>query len=400
MIDSRRLILFFGMGCLALAASLQAASSTLGDFFAATADVLPDKLSLSLRQEFRYNDNVFEAISSRERGGWISETGATVDWYRSIGMGSYGLLGDFSYEHYHKFSNELSNLNYSLAPHLVLSGDAGIRNLMLSFQSKSEMTPIDSSETTDARSFTNAVQAAWEVLGNDKFGLLLTSDWKYVYYSQNAFKDHSNHRYGVSVAPYYKLSPKTDLGLRLGYTWVRFRNDRAHDDSEEAYLNAFVNYRVSQKFSLLAAAGAKRKDYDGTSAGSAGDEDVTLNYDLRLRYLPLSNVSIDLSLRHQTEDSFSSGARGMSENNSSDLILTWLINPKTTLTQRLGCAIEDEKTSALDTLEYDYDILLSYQLRPNITLYTGYGYSITHFTYDHNLDYDAHEVRLGMTWNF
>ncbi|NLF93078.1 MAG: hypothetical protein GX564_04235 [Oligosphaeraceae bacterium] len=385
---------------IAAAVSVQGASSTLGDFFAATAEVLPNKLALSLRQEFRYNDNVFEAISSRERGGWISETGATVDWYRSIGLGSYGLVGDLSYEHYHQFSNELSTVNYSLSPHLVLAGDAGLRNVMLSFHSTSEMTPIDNSETTDARTFTNGVKAGWEVLGNDKFGLLLAGDWRYVYYSQDDFEDHSNHRYDLSIAPYYKLSPKTNLGLRLGYAWVRYRNNLQHDDSEDAYLNAFINYRLSQKFSLMAAAGATRKEYDGVSSGSTGDEDLTMNYDLSLRYLPLANIALDLLLRHQAEDSFSNGARGMSENNSSNLAVTWLINPKTTLSQRLGCSFDDEKTTDLDTLEYDYDILLSYQWRKSIAVYTGYNYSITHFKYEHDLDYDAHEVRLGMTWNF
>jgi len=80
--------------------------------------------------------------------------------------------------------------------------------------------------------------------------------------------------------------------------------------------------------------------------------------------------------------------------------VTWLINPKTTLTQRLGIAMDDEKTTTLDTLEYNYDFLLSYQWRKSISLYTGYNYSITHFTYDNDQNYDTHEVRLGMTWNF
>lgn len=400
MVINRRIFLLVGLSFAAITCSLQAASSTVGDFFAATAEVLPNKLSLSLRQEFRYNDNVYDAISSRERGDWISETGAAVDWYRSVGIGSYGLIGDFSYDHYHKFDSDLSTLEYNIAPHLVLEGDVGLRNIMLSFRSKSETSPIASSETTKARTFTNGIQAGWEVLGNDKVGLLLSGDWEYVYYSQNDFKDHSNQKYGMSVSPYYKLSPKTNLGLRLGYTWTRFKNNRLHDDSEEAYLNAFINYRLSQKFSVMAAIGGSRTEYDGESAGTTGDEDITLNYDLTLRYLPLANVAIDLSLHHQPEDSFSDGARGMAETNSSDLAISWLVNPKTTLVQRFGCEMTDEKTSALDTLEYNYDVLLSYQWRKSISLYTGYNYSITHFTYDNDQNYDAHEVRLGMTWNF
>ena len=388
------------MTLIGLSLQTRGASDALGNFLEATADVIPNKLAFSVSQEVTYDDNVSRAVKGEEQHSWIFSTGLTADWYRTRGGLNYGLQGEISYDHYHPDDYDLSQFNYFLTPHVTGSIGVGLGDLYLTFISTSDLTPLNNADQRYARHYTNGVQAVWNVIDHQRWGLALTGDWMYQYYPESDFKDNTNQKYGLSIAPFYKLSGKTKLGLRLGYEKTNYQNSKRHDDSDSVFLNAFVDYRMTQKFSVYAEAGAEKKSYSGETKGTNGEGEFSPNATISLRYRPVSNFSLALSLYHALENSFAEDQRGTMRETTSTLTAAWTVNPKFLVTQALKHSIQDEKESVLDTVEYEYSLRADYFLRHNLNVYGEYSYDIVHFSYDHDLDYAVNQFVLGLSWSF
>lgn len=381
-------------------AQTRAASNALGNFMEASAAIFPNELAVSVSQEVSYDDNVYRATKGDERGRWIFSTGLTAKWFRTSTYLTYGLEGEITYDHYHKKAHELSEFVYSLSPILMGNLGVGTGDLYLNFYSTCDFDRLSNVDQRYARSYTNGVQAVWNLIDHERWGLAITGDWAYEYYPDKEFKNNTNHAYGVSIAPFYQLTGKTRLGLRLGYDETKYKNNERHDDSDSVFLNAFVDYRMTEKFSIYAEAGVEKKSYKGETKGTKGDDDFSPNGRLTLRYAPVSNVALSLNLEHSLADSYAEDERGMMKETSSNLTAAWTVNPKFLIMQSLKYTLQDEKESALDTVQYAYELRAEYTLRERLTLYGEYSYDIVHYSYDHDLDYDINNFMLGVSWSF
>ncbi len=387
-----------GIFCLFASGTLFAASSTLSDYFYETGKILPNTLKIGISEIVTYNDNINKGTRSSSQSAWEFNTDVNIDLYRTLGNVTYGLQGSVGWNHYHNSPRE-SAPDIDLSPYFEFGQDLG--NLMLSGGITYKDETMSNSDRRFAKYYDAVIRAAYDLNSHERYGAIISGDYNYQYYTDKEFDGKDNAKYGLSLAPYYVLSPKTKVGVRFGYQRTDYRNDRDHDDLEELYLNLFVNYRVSLKVNMTAEAGATRSSYvGGPSAGTTGDDDINPNYRLGLTYNMLSNVTFTLSLSHNPENSLEQDSRGLTVSNESRLGMTWIINPKLRLSQSLAATLKDEKNSTWDSRQYEYDVRLDYALRERLNLHAGYTYSTTHFKYEDDSNFKSNEVSLGVSWQF
>ena len=72
------------------------AQSFLSEYFETAAAAIPNKLSLSLFEEVRYNDNIHNRATNQV-GSFINECGLSLEWYKNYENGKYfydtGMMG-------------------------------------------------------------------------------------------------------------------------------------------------------------------------------------------------------------------------------------------------------------------------------------------------------------------
>ncbi|HOG49758.1 MAG TPA: hypothetical protein PKY10_04155, partial [Lentisphaeria bacterium] len=212
-------------------AKTHAASTALSNFMEATVGIFPNELTGSIREEVIYDDNIYRAPKGDERGGWILSTGLTAKWFRTTNRLTYGLEGEIIYDYYLKEGDELSQFVYSLSPVLVGNIGLGTGDLYVNAYSKGEYERLNNVDQRYARSYTNGVQAVWNLLGHERWGLAITGDWAYKYYPDKEFENNTKQTYGASIVPFCQVTGKTRLGLRLGYDKTKYKNNERHDDS-------------------------------------------------------------------------------------------------------------------------------------------------------------------------
>jgi len=377
---------------------LFAASSTLQDYFFESAKILPDNFAIGLSETVKFNDNINKGTRSKSHSAWEFNSDVNIDVYKTLSNMTYGIGGSLGWNHYHN-GNRSAEPDIDLSPYFNF--DQALGNLMLGGGVTYKDESLSSSDRRYAKYFDTFLQAAYDLNAHERYGMLISGDYNYRYYKGSEFHDKNYAKYGLSLAPYYVLSPKTKAGLRLGYEQTDYRNRRLHDDLEEIYLNLFVNYQVSLKLNMTAEAGGTRSRYkSGSSRGSNGDDKISANYRLGMNYNLLSNLIFHLSLLHKPEDSFELEARGLSQTNESYLGMTWIMNPKLRLHQQLGFIFKDERNSSWDHKQFEYDLNLSYALRERLHLNAGYTYTTTHFKYEDDSNYKSNEVSLGVSWQF
>lgn len=377
---------------------LSGASSTLHDYFYETGKILPNTLAISISETVTFNDNYNKGTREDSHSAWEFKTDVNIDFYRTLGNTTYGLQGSVGWNHYHNSPRE-AEPNVDLSPYFEFAQDKG--NLMLSGGVTYKDETLSNSDRRFAKYYDAVIRAAYDLNSHERYGAVISGDYAYQYYTESKFSRKDNAKYGISLAPYYVLSPKSKVGLRFGYQRTDYRSNREHDDLDELFLNLFVNYQVSLKVNLTAEAGATRTSYDGRiSANSAGDDDINANYRVGLIYNMLSNLAFSLHLSHNPKDSFELDSRGLSVENESRLGMVWTINPKLKLVQSLAATIKDEKNSTWDSRQYEYAARLNYALRERLNLYTGYTYTTTHFKYEEDSNFKSNEVSLGVSWQF
>lgn len=386
------------MICLFFAGSLFAASSTLNEYFYETGKVIPNKLTISISETVTFDDNYNEGTRANAHSAWEFNTDVNIDLHRALTSAIYGLRGAVGWDHYHNSTRE-AEPDIDLSPYVVFTQEQG--NLMLSGGVTYRDETVSNSDRRYAKYYDAVIRAAYDLNSYERYGILISGDCNYQYFTESEFDNKDNAKYGASLAPYYVVSPKTKVGLRLGYQRTDYRNNIEHDDLDEWYMNLFVNYRVSLKINMTAEAGVTRTSYvGGSSVGTKGDGEINPNYLLGLIYNMYSNLDFMLYLSHNPEDSFERNARGMTMENESRLIMAWTVSPKLKLSQSVAATLTDEKNSAWDSSKYEYDVRLSYALRDRLNLHTGYTYTTTHFKYKDENNFKSNEITLGISWQF
>lgn len=378
-----------------------AGSSTLSDYFEMTSGLIPNKLSLSIYEEIVYNDNIHDATKGNERDSLIFKTGIGANINRTVSGLTYGLKGNLSYDYYTKDSGDMNAFDWDISP--VLLGNFGLlnmQNLMVIFTSSSSLEPLDTGDTRFARHYENGLHAVYDYSKHEKWGFILTGDYVYDLYTQDEFESYTNHEYGFSLVPYYKLTEKVKTGVRLGYSETKYKNDDTNDDSYTVTINGFVDYRMSQLFSVNLEAGVQKRCYEGESEGSNKDRDFMPDYSITLRYLPFSNLAFDLKSSLSTGDSLTTERGGLALENDTSLTMRWDATSKISITQTVGLNIQDEKNNDADTKEFYYDLLADYAFSKAMSVYAGYKYNNIQFDYRTGDDYYVNECRLGFRWSF
>ena len=387
-----------GIICLFSTGSLFATSSTLNDYFYATGKILPNELKISISETVTFNDNYNERSRTDAHSAWEFNTDVNIDLYRALTNVTYGLQGSIGWNHYHNSPRE-AEPDIDLSPYVVFTQEQG--NLMLSGGIAYRDETVSNSDRRFAKYYDAVIRAAYDLNSHERYGAIISGDYNYQYYTESEFDNKDNAKYGISLAPYFIVSPKTKVGVRFGYQRTDYRSNREHDDLEELYMNLFVNYRVTLKVSMTAEAGATRTSYiGGSSADTKGNDEINPNYRLGLVYNMRSNLDLTLYLSHNPKDSFELNTRGMTIENESRLGMTWTISPKLKLSQSVAATLRDEKNSTWDSRQYEYDVRLGYTLREHLNLYTGYTYTTTHFKYEDDSNFKSNEITLGVSWQF
>ncbi|MBQ6474197.1 MAG: hypothetical protein IJJ33_19580 [Victivallales bacterium] len=379
------------------------ATADLADYFDTAANVLPNKLSISAFEEVRYEDNIHNR-SRNERGSLILKTGLGADIYGDKGDYRYGLAGNMSYDYYDHDSHDMNEFEWNLAPYI--SGNfnvLGDDTLTINLKSRNKRERYDTSDTRYVRRSVNGGDLVYDMVANEKVGVLFGAEYLYTHYSQKKFKARTHSDYGFSVSPYYRLDEKTKVGLHIAYDKRDYKNDNYDDDNYTWIVNGFVNYIYSGQLNATVEAGVMKKNYDGLSGGGTDDNgraydnknnDWIPNYKLTVNYKANSQFAFRVVSSYGAEDTGS--GRGLRTAYRNTFSASWTPSRKLDVTQSVSCLIHDEKNYNTDTTEYIYNLKASYKLNDRVSLYGGYRYDKVHYDQNHDSDYADNEVYVGV----
>jgi len=394
---SKKILAFAGIAAVAASVTASAASVALGEYFQSVVGLVPNKLEISAYEQVRYNDNINNA-SSDETDSVVFKTGINLDIYRMRGDMRYGVNGDFGYEYYTHEQHDHNQFTWNISP-FIMGNIADIQNLKISFNSKAKIEPVSRFDTRRARSYDNGVSLVYDYTRHERYGFALTGDYDYLYYPQKEFRGYTKQSYGVSLAPYYKLSDKIRLGVRSSYVRTDYAHDELHDDSDELTINGFVDYHMNQFVSAYAEAGTSQRFYEGDSKNSNGDREWMPDFLVGLKYQPTKHWTYNLSTSLAPKDT-NSVARGDSMNWATIFTVAWKPVTKFALTNEVGISVEDEKNSEFDTREVFYSARADYAFSNKLSVYTQYKYNNIQFPYESSRDYAINEVIAGVRYKF
>lgn len=382
---------------------------TMTDSFDAAQKVLPDRLSLSLTEELRYNSNLYYAEAG-ERDSFVLSSKLGLDISKTTSLYSYSISGfSLGYDYYFNDyrSETISAPTFSIEPEfLAMQLGSDKLTLMLRGKAAYAREKINNADLRYADHYTYGAGTVLDYKPNANYGVALSGDWQGEAYTKSEFKARDNNEFTVAAAPYWNVSPKTKLGLQLGRTWTIYDDNTQYDDSITNFANVFVNYRLAAKLHLTASVGGEWVEYEGDSDGSTGSEEWLWNYSLALNYTPVANWTFNWFVNGTHDDSYAydtvtdRGARGMTMSTKLGMNAIWQVNRKLSVVQSASATINDEYNSNSDNTEYDYDITLNYALRDNVKLYLGYNYNYVTYKYNYgiNRDFDCHEAKIGVTF--
>ncbi len=374
------------------------ASADLVDYLEDAAIILPNKTDLAVFQEFRYDDNISNARKGKERGSFISKTGASVDVYRERDDFRWGVKGNASFDYYDHRAHDYNEFEWNITPYIKGSFRVfGDDTLSISLNSRNKRERYDTADTTYVRHMTNTASATYDMVVNSKWGIVFDANYKQDYYSQREFRNRSKQAYSFGVAPYVKVSDKTKVGVHGEYSETHYRNKDYANDSKTAAIGAFVNYRLTSKISMVAEVGGKKKDYEGL-ANRRGfnnkDEDFMPYYRMGVNYYMSNQFAVRLASKYGTEDT--GAGRGLRDRWANTLALKWTPRDDFKVIQTLSYMLNDEKNYNCDSEEYKYTIEATYNINKHLSVYAGYEYDLVEYRYDGGKDFDDNLVYLGL----
>lgn len=387
------------------------ASETLYDYFKtsveASAGFLPNKLSLSIYEEVKFEDNQDNSPRRDREENLAVKTGVNASLTRTKGWVTYGADADASYEFWRKDADDKNAFDWSISPMLMLSVDSensNLQNLKISFSSKSKYEKLSKTDRREARHIDNKLGIAYDFMAKGRFGNVITFDYEYDYYTKNKYKSRSFQMWEIGMAPYYKFSAKVKGGLRLAYREKDYRdnkNDRYNDDSSKKTVALYVNYDPTLKLNIYAEAGFSRTDYEGYSKDGYGDGDWKPTLKLRVKYMPNANWSTGYGSTLDFEDSDISGKFGGSYQFDNYVFLNWKPTHKFSLNNTLGIDYQDEKDACdYDTTEYYYNLRANYYFTEKFSCYALYSYSNVNYQYRGRDTYFSNDITLGIKYTF
>lgn len=370
------------------------AQSFLSDYFETAAAAIPNRLTLSVFEEIRYNDNIHDSATNKI-GSFINEAGISLDWYKNYENGKYGLVGDISYEYYDKDSHDENEFKWNLSPFILGGVDVfGEDRLMFTLSSRSANEKFDSSNTKHAKRIDNTAGVTYDMLRFAHWGVAFSAKYDNRRYTDSEFKNHSYQKYTFGVAPYYNLTEKIKLGINSSYKEREYTNNKSHDDSKTYTIAPFIDYRQSKQFSVHLGGGLSRTEYKGRSKNTKGDGEWEPVANLTFRYYPVSNFFLSYISSLEWEDSGSGRGGRVAYFNS--LRATWQITRRISFSPGVSVDVQDERNSLYDTTEYTAFANLDYKISERFSTYLGYEYEHTKYKYLPSRDYEVNEIWLGV----
>ena len=373
------------------------AQSFLSEYFETAAAAIPNKLSLSLFEEVRYNDNIHNRATNQV-GSFINECGLSLEWYKNYENGKYGVVGDISYEYYAKSSDD-TEFKWNISPFIMGGIDLlGNDRLMLTLSSRSVNERYDSSDTNRTTHIDNRIGLTYDLLKFARWGVALSAHYFNKYYTDSDYKDKSYQSYKFGAAPYYNLTDKIKLGIHSSYSEKKYRNNKTHDDSKTYEIMPFIDYRQSSKFTVHLGVGASRTEYTGRSEGTNGDGDWEPVANMTFRYFPVRNFYFTYISSLEWEDTGSGRGGRVSYYNS--LRATWQITHRISFSPGVSMDMRDERNAMYDCTEYSLFANLDYKISSRFSAYLGYEYEKNKYKYLSNRDYDVNECWLGVKFTY
>ncbi|MBR4220718.1 MAG: hypothetical protein IKR81_06155, partial [Victivallales bacterium] len=170
------------------------ASETLYDYFKtsveASAGFLPNKLSLSIYEEVKFEDNQDNSPRRDREENLAVKTGVNASLTRTKGWVTYGADADASYEFWRRDADDKNGFDWSISPMLMLSVDSensNLQNLKISFSSKSKYEKLSKTDRREARHIDNKLGIAYDFMAKGRFGNVITFDYEYDYYTKNKY---------------------------------------------------------------------------------------------------------------------------------------------------------------------------------------------------------------------
>lgn len=387
--------------------SLEAASTdgnVLMEYLMRSAMLVPNDLSLSLSQEFRYNDNIDETSRGSRSGSWINETSASLALTRDVDHFTYGLKLNGGYEHYfhRRKDDDTSDFSYSIAP--VMLGELPFLGgkLMISMSSSHDRENIDDSRSQTTGVFRNNLKLAWDCQLTAHISVITAGTLESERYTESQFKDLDNEKYGVSVSPAYRYSDRTRGGATFGIARNSYRRHTSHDDYDDVKIGAFVEHLVSERTATWIEGGATRLYYKNNSVSDRNDHsnDWEPYFRVRAAYQALDDLSFGLALSRDIDDSSSVGARGPRVVYELAATTTWEATARLTLVHKLGFSRKDEKICRDDYDRYESDLQLRYRGGHGMTYYAGWNFSDACYKPRSSRNYVENEWRIGLKFDY
>jgi hypothetical protein len=369
-----------------------------GSFVYAGASSGP--LSLGVYEETSFNDNVFLAPKGMAKD-WtvLSRTGLSLGYIRDRSDLSLGASGQIGNSHDWRFSGR-DYLDYNLGS--TAKYDHGRWQLTLGANFSDNLTLVDSTNTQQTETYTNALNALWNYDWNTVWGLAIDGSWQQRTYV--GMPEFDNNTYTVGLAPYYRLSSRTRVGVRAGYDWTLYNQNTQQVNSASKFLNAFVTYELTTKLNFRLEGGYMSRQSDDGPDGTAGQSWQGMNARASLRYQPNRRWEFEATLGMQPTDSYAQTVKAQGKTmvvTNASLGATWSVTDKLSVSQRITYAVNDDKTSYLDNQQYGYNLDVGYKLGRHLGVSVGYAYSaIDYSNVPVASDSEQNIVKCSLTWTF
>jgi hypothetical protein len=365
--------------------------------FSAYAASQPESLTLRVYEDFSYNDNVFLDPNGLEKGSMISRTGLELGVLRNKGSLALSLAGSAEDVRCWKYPSR-DYIGYDIIPKATY--DQGRWRLTLGGRFSYDLTAVDSTNIQQYETYLNGLNALWDYDWNEVWGLELDGSWNQRIFVGQASMNSND--YVVGIAPYYRLSSRTKVGLHAGYGSCFYDQNTQQADSNRMFMNAFVDYQLTGRMTLRLEGGYIYRQYAGVN-GVSGQTWDGFNAKASLRYQPGRKWTMDATLSMQPTDSYTMTATAQSKLKiayDASLGVTWSVTDRLKVEQRLAYTLSDDKSFNLDNQLYGYKLDVRYQLTRHVGISVGYAYSAIAYSQLTDSDYKQNIVKAGLSWHF
>ena len=397
----KKFLSFFAAVSVLACLTASAANDDVSSYLDSALSILPNELSLTVFEEIGHTNNAYKSSGHRS-GSFYFKTGVIPNILRTKGNLTYGLKGRFSYDYYTRFGGDLNQFNWSLTPTISYKddGEGLIRDLTLGLDSTAKVDSLNNADRRYARSYITDVKAGVDLAFTEKVGVLLNGKYVYDYYTQKEFEDFSKQTYAADVTPYFQVTEKTRMGVRLGYEETKYDHDGAYDDFNRYVVNGLVDFRCD-KFTATAEAGMEHLNCDGLTGHIAeSDGHWKFNGSLNLKYRPVDNFEAGFVMSTARDNSSVGYTCADRVANKVALSARYLATSHIELMGRFGVSDNDEKTNTDDNREFFTELQAKYNFNSGLALYVGYKYRNIQFRYDSDLDYSVTEYFVGCRYTF